>query len=60
MRIYEVWFNFYDGTMANSNGYRERVHVFLDKDKALAKVDELNSQREYENPYYLKEVDIDE
>ena len=57
MSLFEVWYNFFDGTMANTDGYRERVEVYKDKEKALERIDELNCDNR-EKPYYLKAVEL--
>ena len=59
-KIYEVWFDFYDGTQANMNGYQERIKTFLSKEKAVAEMNRLNGERKYEKPYYIKEVELDD
>ena len=59
-KIYEVWYEFYDGTMANSRGYRKRIKTFASKEKAENERDKLNAKVEYENPYYIKEVELDD
>ena len=59
-KIFEVWFDFYDGTQANLGGYQERVKTFMSEEKAVAEKDRLNAECEYENPYYIKEVELDE
>ena len=43
--------------MANSNGYRERIEVYKDKEKALQRIDELNGD-DREKHYYLKVVEL--
>lgn len=57
MSLFEVWYDFFDGTMANSNGYQKRVEVYKDKEKALQRIDELNGDNN-EKPYYLKVVEL--
>ena len=57
MSLFEVWYDFFDGTMANTDGYRERVEVYKDKEKALERIDELNCDNR-EKPYYLKVVEL--
>lgn len=57
MSLFEVWYDFFDGTMANSNGYQERVEVYKDKEKALQRIDELNGDNR-EKPYYLNVVEL--
>lgn len=57
MSLFEVWYNFFDGTMANSDGYQKRVEVYKDKEKALQRIDELNGD-DREKPYYLKVVEL--
>ena len=59
-KIYEVWYEFYDGTQANLGGYYERIKTFTSKDKAVNERDRLNAEVEYENPYYIKEVVLDD
>lgn len=58
--IYEVWYEFYDGTQANLRGYRKRIKTFASKDKAVNERDRLNAEVEYENPYYIKKVVLDD
>jgi hypothetical protein len=38
------------------NGYHEKIATYLSKEKAIAEKDRLNSKVKYENPYYIKEV----
>jgi len=57
MSLFEVWYDFFDGTMANTNGYQERIEVYKDKEKALRRIDELNGD-DREKPYYLKVVEL--
>ena len=59
MSLFEIWYDFFDGTMANSNGYQERVEVYKDKKKALQRIDELNGD-DREKPYYLKVIELNE
>lgn len=59
-KIYEVWYDYFDGTQANNNGYQERIKTFVSKDKAIAERDKLNAEVKYENPYYIKEVVLDD
>ena len=56
--IYEIWYDYFDGTQANLNGYQERVKVFADEEKAIAERDKLNKQLR-ENPYYIKKVELE-
>lgn len=57
MSLFEVWYNFFDGTMANMNGYQKRIEVYKNKEKALKRIDELNGDNR-EKPYYLKVVEL--
>ena len=59
-KVYEVWYNFFDGTQANLNGYKKRIETYLSKEKAEQRINELNNQVKYENPYYLREVELDD
>lgn len=56
-KIYEVWYEFYDGTQANMNGYHKKIKVFKDKDKAIAEKERLSANGEI---YYIKEVELDD
>lgn len=53
--IYEIWYEFYDGTQANLGGYHERLYSYIDKDKAEEKLRELEEDGEI---YYIKEVEL--
>lgn len=57
--VYEVWFDFFDGTQANLGGYQKRVKTFLSKEKAFAERDRLNAGLR-ENQYYVKKVALDD
>lgn len=61
-KIYEVWYEFYDGTQANNNGYHEKVKTFSSKEKAYATRDKMNENAQFpsEKPYYVKEVELDD
>lgn len=59
-KIYEVWYEFFDGTQANMNGYHKKIATYMCKEKAIAEKDRLNSKVKYENPYYIKEVILDD
>ena len=59
-KIYEVWYEFYDGTQANMNGYNKKIKTFKSKDKAVEEKNRLNAENKYENPYYIKEVELDD
>ena len=59
-KVYEVWYEFYDGTQANLRGYHKRIKTFASKDKAVNERDRLNAKVKYEKPYYIKEVVLDD
>ena len=59
-KVYEVWYNFFDGTQANNRGYQKKIETYLSKEKAEQRVTELNNKVKYENPYYLKEVELND
>lgn len=58
-KIYEVWYEFYDGTQANMNGYHKKIKTFKNKEKAIKEKDRLNAEIR-ESPYYIKEVELDD
>ena len=60
--VYEIWYEFYDGTMANNNGYTKKIKTYLDKEKAYAEKDRLNSEAQFpsEMPYSVREVKLDD
>lgn len=58
-KIYEVWFDFFDGTQANNTGYQKRIKTFMSKEKAIAERDRLNEGR-HEKSFYIKEVELDD
>ena len=55
--IYEVWYEFYDGTQANFGGYHKKLYSYVDKEKAEQKLKELKQDGEI---YYIKEVELDD
>ena len=57
-KIYELWFDYFDGTQANMNGYQEKIKVFASEEKAIEERDRLNESNR-EKPYYIKEVVLD-
>lgn len=59
-KVYEVWYDFYDGTQANLGGYQKRIKTFISKDKAIEEKERLNKEFKYENPYYVREVELDD
>ena len=59
-KVYEVWYDYFDGTQANLNGYEEKMETYLFKEKAEKRVAELNNEIEHENPYFLKEVELND
>lgn len=61
-KIYEVWYEFYDGTQANNNGYDKKIKTFASKEKAIEERDRLNANAQFpsEKPYYLKEVELND
>ena len=61
-KIYEVWYEFYDGTQANNNGYDKKIKTFASKEKAIEERDRLNAnaQKKKKKPYYLKEVELND
>ena len=61
-KIYEVWYNYFDGSQANFNGYRKKIKTFASKEKAIAERDKLNANAQFpsERPYYIKEVELDD
>lgn len=59
-KVYEIWYKFYDGTQANSNGSNEKIKTFKDKKNAINERDYLNANAQFpkEKPYYIKEVEL--
>lgn len=57
-KLYELWFDHFDGTQANLNGYQKKIKVFASEDKAIEERDRLNEGNR-EKPYYIKEVVLD-
>jgi len=60
--VYEIWYEFYDGTMANNDGYTKKIKTYLDKEKAYAEKDRLNAEAQFpsEMPYSVREVKLDD
>ena len=54
--IYEIWYDFFDGTQANTRGYQKRIETYLDKDEAYDRLEYLNHYNS-EKPYYIKKVE---
>lgn len=61
-KIYEVWYEHYDGTQANNNGYNKKIKTFSSKEKAIKERDKLNANAQFpsEKPYYIREVKLDD
>ena len=58
-KIYEIWYDNFDGTQANLNGCQERIKVYTNKLNAKIERDRLNANSQ-ENLYYIKEVELND
>ena len=56
MYLYEIWYDFYDGTQERIDCCRKKVKTFIDKKMAWNTLRELNAKCEFHNPYFLKKV----
>lgn len=59
-KVYEIWYKFYDGTQANSNGSNEKIKTFKEKENAINYCLNANANAQFpkEKPYYIKEVEL--
>ena len=37
-KIYEVWYEFFDGTQANMKGYHEKIATYMSKRKRMERI----------------------
>ena len=57
--IYEIWLSGYSGSMTMYDDPDSIKERYIDKEKAYARLDELNNGCNYGEPYYMKIVELD-
>lgn len=57
--IYEIWYDSYDGSMRMDNGKCSIFERYMNKDKAHARLKELNDGCNYGRPYFMRIRELD-